>query len=38
VEGFGHKIITITPYDEVAGKMNGYRKSHVHGADSVAIR
>ncbi|KAJ7869349.1 hypothetical protein B0H13DRAFT_1896709 [Mycena leptocephala] len=38
VEGFSHKIITITPYDEVAGKTNGYRKSHVHGADSVAIR
>ncbi|KAJ6538599.1 hypothetical protein B0H10DRAFT_1965356 [Mycena sp. CBHHK59/15] len=24
--------------DEVAGKTNGYRKSHVRGADSVAIR
>ncbi|KAJ7926910.1 hypothetical protein B0H13DRAFT_1861917 [Mycena leptocephala] len=24
--------------DEVAGETNGYRNSHVHGADSVAIR
>jgi hypothetical protein len=40
VEGFGDKIITITPYDEVPGKTKGYRnlKSHMHGADIVAIR